>query len=228
MTTSPLAVLDTSSKRIFLLLTVFLSSIPLKYSGIVNELSTQKVYQSESELFTTLVEYVSSKGLYHDEPKQLKLSLRVDPHIMSIGYSHQEKLKKQDLSTSPKQLAERQNILENKKIPLANAIKEQECIYYGGLGDPENLNEQNMPKSQIPQHCKDLGFFITIIFGQPQPTADANCTTSENSDLNSQCWKIDALELTSSSKNVYSLYLSNQPPKGWVIKRKELIGGVFF
>ncbi|GAA5521640.1 hypothetical protein Asal01_01583 [Fodinibius salicampi] len=182
----------------------------------------------DSTLYATLVEYGKTNGLTQTDPKKLKSSLRIDPRSIDTAYSFVGKLEAKDLYASKKQLNLRRQIIKNHNLTIANVIEDQKCSNYGGLRPPPGRDDSIEIK--IPSHCKNIGLhsFITIIFGQPEITADSNCANINSRQLEdpqATCWEIKAIEYTSSSELIFNLYLIEDPEEGWNVVHKKNIWG---
>lgn len=190
-------------------------------------------YRAQSEdstLFPALVKYVSTVGLHFNRPQDFE-RLQIDPRQVTGTYNCCGDIQVNNLKYSPEELAKNRQILEKFNISETDVLKDQECIFSQGLPEPPDPDNPDKEKTfPFSQRCEEKGFFLTILFSQPESVAASSCTTSEESNLESrrnQCRKVLAFEFTSYSRFIFALYLTKDPQEGWKVIRKKLIHGVF-
>jgi len=182
------------------------------------------------KLFSALVQFVNSEGLWHNNPELLKRNLRIDLRLMDADITSIGELEEKKLHKDSQGLDTRKKVLKSKKIPIADAIADQNCIHGGGVPPPPDPSDTtNYERPEKSPYCEERGSFITIIFSRLQSTDISNCKSSQpDLDTNAvcRCIEVKALELTSYSNMMYALYIfKSSKNKKWQVVRKELLGG---
>jgi hypothetical protein len=213
---------------IFYSLTV-ISSVFLLVGDATNTTKTSRLLATnpDSTLFRTLVQYVDTAGLQFDSPENLR-QLQIDPRMIDSAYQHSTKLKKKHLQTlNNKQVSHHKSILAKFDIPPTNVISDLECVFSQGFPPPPPADSQKVTQTgnKFPDRCEDMGFFLTVIFGQPQLVASKNCDIS-NQDSNARCFAVRANEYTSYSIFTFIIYLKKEEGE-WEIIRKKRLGGAY-
>ena len=148
--------------------------------------------------------------------------------MIDSTYQHSTKLKKKHLQTlNSKQVSHHKSILAKFDISPTNVISDLECVFSQGLPPPPPADSQKVTQTgnKFPDRCEDMGFFLTVIFGQPQLVASKNCDIS-NQDSNAHCFAVRANEYTSYSMFTFVIYLKKEEGE-WEIIRKKRLGGAY-
>lgn len=209
---------------------ILCSQISCASKELTSTNNKNQTIRMDSLLFVNLAKYASFTGFKHNDARALK-QLQIDPQLVDSTSAEFFQLEKKYLQKSnPKLLQQRISILKNLAISQANAVMDQECVFSQGLPEPPDPDKPPEKKSATyPQRCEKKGFFVTIIFSEPEFVTNNNCTDSNEalSSKSLKCWQIRAYEYTSYSRFIFALYLIKDPKQGWKVVRKERLWGEF-
>lgn len=195
----------------------FLSFIPLIVFSSWQRFDQPEMKAFDEPLYRLMLEQVESNGLW--ENRRQPVEIRVDPRPLEKSRAFLEELAFAQIEESE---LERyiQLIIEFEVIP-ADIEEDYICEGTSGMPPPPRPGEPYGPPV-IPEHCKEIGNFVTIAFAVPR-LKKATASHEENVEDKKSRYIVRAMEISSYTMAIYDLVFDLKEDHRWEFIQKEEI-----